>query len=160
MNAIKATGSAGKEYGHVPGHQYHDVDVTISRTRKGNWTVEILETWGSAQGYDEEHGRKKVIGRSEDLRSAVSDARQRAKNADIGPDYVEESLSEAEQNATEEIEAAEETVDSQESRMIRLVDVMMEVVAGNISTGKARETLREEKYPAAVWQKVLAPLAE
>lgn len=52
----------------------------------------------------------------------------------------------------EKIKAAEE------ARMIHLVDVMMEVVAGNISTGKAREILREEKYPAVVWTKILAPL--
>jgi len=110
MKAIKATGSAGKEYGHVPGHTYHDVDVTITRTRRGNWNVEILETWGSAQGYDEEHGRKKVIGRSEDLSEAIRDARTRAKNAGIGPDYIEEAISEAEQEAHEELEASEDTL--------------------------------------------------
>jgi hypothetical protein len=108
MKAINATGSAGKAYGHVPGHQYHDVDVTIRRTRNGCWTVEILETWGSAQGYDEEHGRKKVIGRDDSLESAVRDARQRATSADIDPDYTDEAVSEAESEAAEEIEAAEE----------------------------------------------------
>lgn len=109
MKAIEATGSAGTADGHVPGHWYTDVGVTISRSRKGNWSVEILQTTGSAQGYDEEHERKKVIGRSEDLRDAVSDARQRAKNAGIGPHHVEEALSEAEQKAHEAIEAAAET---------------------------------------------------
>ena len=109
MKAINTTGSAGKEYGHVPGHQYHDVDVTIRRTRNGRWSVEVLETLGSAQGYDEEHSRKKVIGRSDHLAEAVRDARQRAKNACIGPDYVEEALSEAEDKASEAAEAADET---------------------------------------------------
>jgi hypothetical protein len=47
---------------------------------------------------------------------------------------------------------------TEEARMIRLVNVMMDVVAGKISTGRAREILREEKYPAAVWRKVLSPL--
>ena len=111
MKAIKATGSAGKAYGHVPGHQYHDVDVTITRNcgrRKGNWTVEVLEVWGSCQGYDEEHGRKKVIGRGDEMASAVVNARQRASAAGIGPDYVEEAISEAEQDATEALTAADE----------------------------------------------------
>jgi hypothetical protein len=108
MKAINATGSAGKVYGHVPGHQYHDVDVTIRRTRNGLWTVEILETWGSAQGYDEEHGRKKVIGRGDSLESAVRDARQRATSASIGPDYIEEAISAAEDEAVQEVEAAED----------------------------------------------------
>ncbi len=111
MKAIKSSGSAGKAYGHVPGHQYLDVDVAISRTRRGNWTVEVLETWGSCQGHDEEHGRKKVIGRSDELSSAVGDARLRAQGAGIGPDYVEEALSEAEQSAVEEITAADDSSD-------------------------------------------------
>lgn len=59
---------------------------------------------------------------------------------------------------TEEMAQARD-IAADEASMIRLADVMMEVVAGNISTGKARETLREENYPAAVWQKVVAPLA-
>lgn len=112
MKTIKATGSAGTEYGHVPGHQYHDVDVTITRSRRGKWTVEVLETWGSAQGYDEEHGRKKVIGRGDDLRDAMSDARERADKATIDNDrmgYLEQALSGAENEANEELEAAEET---------------------------------------------------
>jgi|GEM_PF-2905994 len=115
MKTMKTTGSAGKAYGHVPGHQYHDVDATISRTRKGNWTVEILETWGSCQGYrngDElvqEHGRKKVIGHGDEMSSAIDNARQRAKAADIGPDYIEQAISSAEQDATEASDAAEES---------------------------------------------------
>lgn len=107
MKAIKTNGRAGKAYGHVPGHQYHDVDVTIRRTRNGNWTVEILETWGSAQGYDEEHGRKRVIGRDDSLAGAVRDARQRAKSAGIGPDYIEEAISAAEDEAAQEAETAD-----------------------------------------------------
>lgn len=45
-----------------------------------------------------------------------------------------------------------------EDKMIRLVDVMMEIVAGNISTGRARAILRKEKYPLSVWTKIIAPL--
>ena len=108
MKTINATGSAGIRYGHVPGHRYHDVDVTIIRAGTGKWTVEILETWGSAQGCDEERGRKNVIGRGDDLRAALIDARERADKATIDNDrtgYLEQSLSSAESEATEEIEA-------------------------------------------------------
>ena len=107
MKALKVSSSKGNEYGHVPGHQYRDVDVTIVRTRKGNWTVEILETWGSAQGYDEEHGRKKVIGRGNSLDGAVRDARTKAHEADIDREYMTQSLSCAEAEAAEEAEAAD-----------------------------------------------------
>jgi hypothetical protein len=100
---ITATGSAGREYGHVPGHQYHDVDVTISRRPSGRWRVEIIETWGSAQGYDEEHGRKTVIGRGEELDDAVRDAERLAEKADIETDYLAEALSEAADQAEEAV---------------------------------------------------------
>lgn len=90
----------------MPGHQYRDVDATIVRSARGNWSAEILETWGSAQGrYDEEHGRKKVCGSGSSLSEAVSDARQRAQRAGIDPKYTEEALSEAESEAWEEIES-------------------------------------------------------
>lgn len=42
----------------------------------------------------------------------------------------------------------------QNSNMVRLTEVLMEFAVGNISSGKAREILREENYPAEVWQKV------
>lgn len=110
MKAIKVTSSVGNEYGHAPGHQYHDVDVTIIRTRRGKWTVEILETSGNAQGYDEEHGRKQVIGRGDELSAAITDARERAERACIDNDnmgYLERAISGAESEAISEAEAAD-----------------------------------------------------
>jgi hypothetical protein len=92
---IKATGSAGTAYGHVPGHHYHDVDVEITRRSNGRWRVEVVETWGSAQGYDEEHGRKEVIGRGDTLDSAVSDAERRSNQANISSELLSEAMSEA-----------------------------------------------------------------
>jgi len=83
MKAVKSTGRGGKAYGHVPGHDYLDADVKISRTRRGKWRVEILETWGSTRGFDLEHGSKKVIGYGDDLSDAISDAHDRAKKAGI-----------------------------------------------------------------------------
>ena len=100
---IETTGSAGKQYGHVPGHQYHDVDVTITRRSSGRWRVSVLETWGSAQGYDEEHGRKTVVGRGDDLDSALADARDLAERADIDAAFLAEALSEAADEAEDAI---------------------------------------------------------
>ena len=67
----------GGEYGHVPGHQYHDVDVVLSR-RGDKYRCHIVESWGSAQGYDEEHGRREVIGRGDSIRECIDDAKQNA----------------------------------------------------------------------------------
>jgi hypothetical protein len=94
--------SAGNEYGHVPGHQYHDVDVVIS-TRGGKYRVQVVESWGSCQGYNEEHGRREVIGRGDTIREAVADARDAAQQADISISYLTQALSRAEDDAEEKL---------------------------------------------------------
>ena len=58
------TGGAGIPYGHVPGHQFHDVDCEL-RQRGARWVCILTETWGSAQGYDEVHGRNVYRGAGE-----------------------------------------------------------------------------------------------
>lgn len=100
-----ASASNGNPYGHVPGHQYRDVDVVVS-ARGDKYRVHVVESWGSAQGYDEEHGRREVIGRGESVREAVEDARQRAKDAGIGCEWLEQSLTQAQDAAEEAIEDA------------------------------------------------------
>lgn len=95
-----ASESVGVAYGHVPGHQYHDVDVVISR-KGDNFRCHVCESWGSAQGYDEEHGRREAIGRGASIRSAVNDARVRAGAAGITCEYLEQALSKAEDAAEE-----------------------------------------------------------
>lgn len=95
-----ASESSGKAYGHVPGHQYHDVDVVISE-RSGKFRCHVVESWGSAQGYDEEHGRREAIGRGETIRAAVSDARTRSRDSGITCEYLEQALSMAEDAAEE-----------------------------------------------------------
>jgi hypothetical protein len=102
-----ASESTGVTYGHVPGHQYHDVDVVVSR-RGEKFRVHVVESWGSAQGYDEEHGRREAIGRGDSIRDAVRDARGRAKEAGIVCEYLEQSLSKAEDAAEEEVANAAE----------------------------------------------------
>lgn len=110
MKTIKTTGSAGKAYGHVPGHQYHDVDVTVRQSRNGRWAVDVIETWGSAQGYDEEHGRKTVVGRGDSIAEAVRDARDRALSVDIEREYMEAAIAEAEEAAIESSAVADSSL--------------------------------------------------
>lgn len=133
MKAIYVKNSEGIEYGHLPGHHYHDVDVTIVRTRRGKWTVEILETWGSAQGYDAEEGRKKVIGRGDELYDVARDARNKAYEAGIEREYMIQALSCAEVEAAEEAEPSELPVElnicveiKDEMVAKRVVDLLIE----------------------------------
>lgn len=95
-----AEASKGTPYGHVPGHNYHDVDVTISQSG-AKLRVEVLETWGSAQGYDREHGRNRVVAIDEDLDTAVRIANSRAKEAGIRGDYMIQALSSAHADAVD-----------------------------------------------------------
>lgn len=99
-----ASKSARKAYGHVPGHQYHDVDVVISRKADDSVRVHVCESWGSCQGYNEEHGRKEAIGRGESIAEAIRNARERSKAAGIDMEYLEQALSLAEDEAEEEAE--------------------------------------------------------
>jgi hypothetical protein len=64
--------SAGREYGHVPGHNYHDVDVEVTGPHAGRYVATATETWGSAQGHDEEHGRNEIGSVDGDPVGAVS----------------------------------------------------------------------------------------
>lgn len=57
-----ASTSVGTEHGHVAGHNYNDVDVVISQSLDGRFRCHIVESWGSAQGYDIENGRREARG--------------------------------------------------------------------------------------------------
>jgi hypothetical protein len=94
--------SRGVPYGHVPGHRYHDVDVVVSQ-RGPVFRVHVVESWGSAQGEDEEHGRREIVSRADSIRAAVDGARQRAAAAGITIDFFEQSLSIAEDAAEEAV---------------------------------------------------------
>lgn len=78
-----ASACIGNEYGHVPGHSYHDVEVAVGRKGR-QFRAVALETWGSAQGYDEEHGRRKVVARGEDALDTLAECVARAHAAGIG----------------------------------------------------------------------------
>ena len=115
MKIIKVASSAGEPYGHVPGHRYHDVDVTITRARSGRWTVTLVETWGSCQGHDEELDRNTVMACARTLEDAVEQAQRRAEAADLHKSYTAQALScaEAKAAAKEDEEASDQaTIDS------------------------------------------------
>ena len=97
---IEAT--AGKPYGHVPGHYYHDVDVSIQRKANGRWFVAVLETWGNCQGHDEEHGRCHICGRGNSLDDAQAQAERLAQTAGINQEYLAQALSQAACEAEEQ----------------------------------------------------------
>jgi len=101
-HADLASVSVGSPYGHVPGHQYGDADCLISRARNGTFRCHLVWSYGSAQGYDEEHGRTEVIGRGDSIHEAVVDCRHRVKETDLADNqYVPQALSQAEDEAEE-----------------------------------------------------------
>lgn len=99
-----AEASVGRAYGHVPGHQYHDVDVVISMRPNvaRPWRCHVVESWGSAQGYDEEHGRREAVGRGASIEEACQSARDRAESAGIECEYLESAICLAEDRAEEQ----------------------------------------------------------
>ena len=96
-----ASVTAGKPYGHVPGHRYHDVDVVISTRDGSSFRVHVCEHMGSAQGRDEEHDRREVVGRGGSIGSACDNARIMAKDAGIVCEYFAQALSQAQDEAEE-----------------------------------------------------------
>jgi len=94
----------GDDYGHVPGNTYHDIDIVVS-TLSDKYRVHVCENWGSAQGFDEEHGRREVIGRGNSISEAIANARESAGRAGIETGYLEQALTQAEDTAEEEVGA-------------------------------------------------------
>jgi len=108
-----ASAEAGKEYGHVPGHQYHDVKVTIGRTGskfRSKFRVQVMESWGSCQGLNnlEEAGNRRVVAIEGNLDAAVRIASSRAKEAQITAEYLVQALSCAHSDALDAL--ADESV--------------------------------------------------
>lgn len=89
MNMKTITASAGRPYGHVPGHRYVDVHVAVEA--KGR-VAKLTITWGSAQGYDEEHGREEYARRGADPASAIEAVRDAALDAQTDTDEETRAL--------------------------------------------------------------------
>lgn len=111
MKKIHITETVGRAYGHIPGHDYRDVDVTVTRSSKGRWKLEVLETWGSAQGYDEEHGRREVYACSSNLEKAGEAAERAGLAAGMNETYLVQALSKAIHAADEAAEDDSETLE-------------------------------------------------
>jgi hypothetical protein len=101
IKEIQITVNAGTAHGRGPGHNYHGVRVSISRKNSGRWTVDILETWGTDSGFDEEQCRKQVVGRDATLDAAVERAERLAMAAGIENPFLAQSLSQAISQAKE-----------------------------------------------------------
>ncbi|MBX3264887.1 MAG: hypothetical protein KF782_34770 [Labilithrix sp.] len=84
------TAEAGRAYGHVPGHQFLDVEITCAPCGS-RWLATLTVTAGSAQ---ESHGRNDTIYREEEYAatsSSAEDAIERVKEEALdGSDGDEE----------------------------------------------------------------------
>ena len=89
---LKIQASSGRPYGHVPGKNYLDCDIVVER-RLATLTI----TWGSAQGYDEEHGREEYSRTGRTMLEAIENVREAALAEQVGESrrYVEAACSRA-----------------------------------------------------------------
>ena len=88
----------GVPYGHVPGHNYHDVRAKIYETGDG-YRVDLTEMWGSAQGHDEEHGRREASGYGDTIAEACHEAREQAETSKMDMSWVVQAISMARREA-------------------------------------------------------------
>lgn len=58
-----------------PGSSFHTADATISRAGD-RWRCVVVESWGSHQGYLEEHGRNETEGRGDCYQEAIDECRK------------------------------------------------------------------------------------
>lgn len=95
------TATAGKAYGHVPGHTYHDVTITL-RSRLGLWSATATEVTGCCQGYrpgfgelQQQHSCKTVReGGHQTIESALRAIERKAIAAGMPADYVRTACAE------------------------------------------------------------------
>jgi len=92
--------SVGVPNGHVPGHRYHDVDCEVyagagTAVAGDGYRVRLTEKWGSAQGYDEEHGRRQVSARGTVLARVMDEASRSAEVAGMDMSWVVQAVSQA-----------------------------------------------------------------
>ena len=93
MKSIRVQALAGKEYGRVPGHRYHEVEVTLERASSGTWTSGVVETWGRNRGRLEEHGRKTVAAWAFTLEKVVCKSLRKVSAAKIQTSYFARAIS-------------------------------------------------------------------
>jgi hypothetical protein len=93
----------GDQDGHVPGRNYRGVEVAIGK-RGNRYRAVIIETWGSAQGYDEKHGRFKFVGRADNWREALEKATRFGRDLDFNASYLAQALSDVEDQMEDQME--------------------------------------------------------
>jgi hypothetical protein len=87
-----ARAEVGIPYGHVAGHNYHDVTCTIDLVGAGRYRVDVSEVWGHSQGYDEESGRREVSGYGSTVAEASDAARRDAETSGMDMSWVVQAL--------------------------------------------------------------------
>ena len=92
---IRITVNTGTAHGRGPGHNYHGIRVSITRKSSGRWTVDIMETWGTDSGFDEEHCRKQAVGRDATFETAIERANRLAVAAGIDKSFLSKALNQA-----------------------------------------------------------------
>jgi len=91
---VLAEVTVGAPDGHVLGHHFHDVEVTIGR-RGIRYRVEVVELQGSSQGRgrDDVQSERRVVAIELDLDLAVRIASSRARQAGVAVEYLVQALS-------------------------------------------------------------------
>jgi len=104
-----ASSCVGNEYGHVPGNQYYDVEIKIEQLGE-KFRVKMKHVWGSAQGYDEEHGRHEVVALGDSLDEVVAAAAETRGHAlDMPSEYRIPALTQAQSIAYDAIMGVEKS---------------------------------------------------
>lgn len=93
-NTPRYSATVGKPGGYLPGRDYRDVTVTMTR-RPDAWRVEITEAWGSNQGCKEEHGKLEIFARCVHPQDAMRQAEERARDAGMTREYLTQAASKA-----------------------------------------------------------------
>jgi len=95
-----ASENVGKTGGHTSEDDYQDVDVRVCR-RGTTYRVNVMVTWGSSQGYGQEHGRRRIMGVSNSLDGAVEAAEAGVILVGLTPEYATQVLSIAHADAVD-----------------------------------------------------------
>jgi hypothetical protein len=84
----------GIAFGSHPGHQYHDVDILISRYGD-MYHCHIVESWGAAQDCNDETGRREVFGRDNSIAGAGREAERAGRDAGIDNNCLTQAMGRA-----------------------------------------------------------------
>ena len=90
-----------------PGSGFYITSVAVAKLANGRFRATLSESWGSNQGYLEEHGGNEVKGRGATWAEAISNAEQRARDAKFNMKYLAQAVGDAE-SACEDWEIAQE----------------------------------------------------